>query len=212
MGGAASRPDIVVPIVFPDYKIETDTVLGKVGGLGHAGVLIIQGATGATKYYEYGRYDPAAKGLVQRRRVPDVATDADGRPTREPPQDPGADRHRRRPQGADLRGLRRGPGQIPLDGAVRRRPRDAERRPEARGVLDRRAQLPALRHLGRRGRRRRRPVSPPVVHPDGLHGQVPREVLQPRLRPQRQGRRPDHPPDGPSAWTRSRAGPPSRPR
>lgn len=34
-------------------------------GLGHAGIAMIDGTTGAVKYFEYGRYDPAAYGLVR---------------------------------------------------------------------------------------------------------------------------------------------------
>jgi len=37
-------------IAFPDYKISTP--IGKIGGLGHAGVLLINNKTGFTKYYE----------------------------------------------------------------------------------------------------------------------------------------------------------------
>ena len=80
--------DIVIPIVFPDYQIGIETpayevdvfpftdfdnfkipsMKERVSNLGHAGILFIDGSTGTTKYYEYGRYDPANKGLV--RRVP----------------------------------------------------------------------------------------------------------------------------------------------
>lgn len=72
--------DVIIPIVFPDYKISTP--IGKIGDLGHAGVLLIQGGSGLTKYYEYGRYDAAGKGLVRKRTVPDVKIDkATGKPT-----------------------------------------------------------------------------------------------------------------------------------
>ena len=87
--------DYVVPIVFPDYLIAViekpvnlsvpDLIPGvdlfprhiripatRLPDLGHAGVLFIKGATGSTKYYEYGRYDRAALGLVMRRPIPDV--------------------------------------------------------------------------------------------------------------------------------------------
>ncbi len=37
--------------------------------------------TGATRYYEYGRYDSEGKGLVKRQTVPDVVMGKDGRPT-----------------------------------------------------------------------------------------------------------------------------------
>jgi hypothetical protein len=85
--------DIVIPIVFPDYRIGVQTpsyevdVLPftdienfkipafneRVSNLGHAGILIIDGCSGTTKYYEYGRYDPPANiGLVRRIPINDV--------------------------------------------------------------------------------------------------------------------------------------------
>lgn len=77
--------DYVIPLVFPDYKIHIDgyqtTFFGKKieipGGkapyLGHAGVLVINGATGQSKYYEYGRYPgPGPAGRVRVGRIPDV--------------------------------------------------------------------------------------------------------------------------------------------
>ena len=98
------RIDVVIPIVFPDYRIRADlgeikprTVktpvgdvrtpridldLGKVPYLGHAGVLFYHGDSGLTKYFEYGRYDAAARGLVRRLPVPDVSLDTDGRTTK----------------------------------------------------------------------------------------------------------------------------------
>lgn len=36
-----------------------------VDGLGHAGIAMIDGTTGAARYFEYGRYDPANFGRVQ---------------------------------------------------------------------------------------------------------------------------------------------------
>jgi len=68
-----------VAVVFPDYKISTP--IGKVSGLGHAGVLLINNDTGLTKYYEYGRYDKKGLGLVRRKTVPNVTIGKDGRPT-----------------------------------------------------------------------------------------------------------------------------------
>lgn len=65
-------------IAFPDYKISTP--LGKVGNLGHAGVLLINNKTGGTKYYEYGRYDAENKGIVRTISVPDVKIGKDGQP------------------------------------------------------------------------------------------------------------------------------------
>jgi hypothetical protein len=81
--------DIIIPIVFPDYRISVQTpsyevdVLPftdienfkipafreRVSNLGHAGILFVNGSDGTTKYYEYGRYDPPANlGMV--RRIP----------------------------------------------------------------------------------------------------------------------------------------------
>jgi hypothetical protein len=72
--------DIAIPIVFPDYlitvetpavKVDVPNVLPrvdvlpdrlkipaskfKVPYLGHAGILFIQGGSGLTKYFEYGK-------------------------------------------------------------------------------------------------------------------------------------------------------------
>jgi len=78
--------DVVIPIVFPDYKITVDipkedydpipyftfdnfstpAYKERFSGLGHAGVLFINGQTGSTKYFEYGRYDKEALGKVQK--------------------------------------------------------------------------------------------------------------------------------------------------
>lgn len=85
--------DIVIPIVFPDYKISVSIYKSdvdlipwtdfdnfsikykeKISNLGHAGVLFINGSTGTTKYYEYGRYDPPMNiGLtIKLKNLPDV--------------------------------------------------------------------------------------------------------------------------------------------
>ena len=66
-------------IAYPDYKIETP--VGKIGGLGHAGVLLIDNKTGATRYYEYGRYDAEGKGLVRSVKISNVKIGKDGKPT-----------------------------------------------------------------------------------------------------------------------------------
>ena len=68
-------------IAFPDYKISTP--IGKIGNLGHAGVLLIDNKTGVTKYYEYGRYDKEGKGVVRTFAVPDVKMGQDKKPTLE---------------------------------------------------------------------------------------------------------------------------------
>jgi hypothetical protein len=89
--------DTVIPIVFPDYLIGVNTppveipvpdvlpgmdifpnvvrisaTKNKLPELGHAGVLFIQGSSGTTKYFEYGRYHGVALGLAHRVPVPDV--------------------------------------------------------------------------------------------------------------------------------------------
>lgn len=71
--------DAAIPLAFPDYRIQTPA--GRIPELGHAGVLIIDGKTGTTKYFEYGRYDPANLGLVRQRTIPNVQFGPDGRPT-----------------------------------------------------------------------------------------------------------------------------------
>jgi hypothetical protein len=94
-----ARSDVAIPVVFPDYLIMVETpavtidlpgtaldikipkAKNRVPYLGHAGILFINGRTGLTKYYEYGRYDPAAKGLVRKQSIPDVKIATDGRPS-----------------------------------------------------------------------------------------------------------------------------------
>ncbi|MEJ0105420.1 MAG: hypothetical protein WDO19_23940 [Bacteroidota bacterium] len=66
-------------IAYPDYKIATP--VGKIGGLGHAGVLLIDNKMGTTKYYEYGRYDKEGKGKVRLVTVSNVEIGKDGKPT-----------------------------------------------------------------------------------------------------------------------------------
>ncbi len=68
-------------ILFPDYKIATP--IGRIGGLGHAGVLLINNKTGVTKYYEYGRYKTydGVAGKVQTLKTSKVVLDKDGKPT-----------------------------------------------------------------------------------------------------------------------------------
>lgn len=88
------KMDLVIPTVFPDYRIlveipKTDVDVlpwvafdnftipkyrDKVSNVGHAGVLFVNGQSGTTKYYEYGRYDPPKNlGLVVKiRNLPDA--------------------------------------------------------------------------------------------------------------------------------------------
>lgn len=91
--------DIIIPIIFPDYRISINTPTYeidlfpwtdfdnfsikkrtyKVENLGHAGVLIINGKSGLSKYYEYGRYDPPKYlGVVANLPIPDAKVDAEG--------------------------------------------------------------------------------------------------------------------------------------
>ena len=70
-------------VVFPDYKVDTETRLGK-QPLGHAGVLLIDNKTGLTKYYEYGRYatSDGTKGRVRNVTISNVVIDPEtGKPT-----------------------------------------------------------------------------------------------------------------------------------
>lgn len=69
-------------IAFPDFLIESETPLGKVSGLGHAGVLLIR-KDGLTRYYEYGRYPTkdGTKGVVHKKSVPNVIIGPDGKAT-----------------------------------------------------------------------------------------------------------------------------------
>jgi hypothetical protein len=53
-----------------------------VESLGHAGILLIEGSSGRTRYYEYGRYDPAQLGLTRRQTVADVRIGKSGRATK----------------------------------------------------------------------------------------------------------------------------------
>lgn len=68
-----------IPVTFPDYKVATP--LGKIGGLGHAGIVLIDNKTGHARYFEYGRYDKANIGIVRTRQVPNVTMGKNGLPT-----------------------------------------------------------------------------------------------------------------------------------
>jgi RHS repeat-associated protein len=81
-------------VLYPNYPIEymdgyTSTWLG-----GHGGLLGYDDETGSTRYYEYGRYDPAdprvlderlpaEDGNFRRIAVPDLVLDSTGQPTQE---------------------------------------------------------------------------------------------------------------------------------
>jgi RHS repeat-associated protein len=78
-------------VKFPDYPIElADGVKVTFLPGGHAGVLTFDPKTGATRYYEYGRYNPqkgakapksSKEGNVLRGKVPKLKMDKSGNPT-----------------------------------------------------------------------------------------------------------------------------------
>jgi hypothetical protein len=85
--------DTLIPIVYTEYliavpstKLDLPRMINdwgipdietpkKLSDLGHAAVLFINGKTGLTKYYEYGRYDAAGKGEMRRKGLPDLRLD-----------------------------------------------------------------------------------------------------------------------------------------
>jgi RHS repeat-associated protein len=67
-------------VAFPDYEIAVGSE--RLRALGHAGVVLIDEETGHTRYYEYGRYDSAGRGIVRRRTIPNLEM-RDGEPTDE---------------------------------------------------------------------------------------------------------------------------------
>lgn len=75
-----------VLIVFPDYSINLhhDPEV-NINFVGHAGVLLIDNKSGATSYYEYGRYQTSdnTSGRVRTIPVPKVTIGSNGRPTTE---------------------------------------------------------------------------------------------------------------------------------
>ncbi len=75
----ASR-DRVVVVVYPHVTIQVPGV-GLVPEIGHAGVLLINGTSGLTKYFEYGRYNNIQLGIVLNKVVPNVTMDPAGEPT-----------------------------------------------------------------------------------------------------------------------------------
>ena len=71
-----------VPDWLPGVPDEVDIPSRRyrVSYLGHAGILFFS-SQGESKYYEYGRYDRAAIGLVRRQEVPNLRITANGKPT-----------------------------------------------------------------------------------------------------------------------------------
>lgn len=67
MSATFNRPNTNPPLAITS---STDTQI-RVTGLGHAGVVIINGETGRTRYFEYGRYG-GPYGRVRERTVADV--------------------------------------------------------------------------------------------------------------------------------------------
>ncbi len=58
--------DFVIPLVWPGYKITLDLPGRPIGvpALGHAGVVLVDGSTARTRYFEYGRYGDV-RGVVR---------------------------------------------------------------------------------------------------------------------------------------------------
>jgi hypothetical protein len=67
-------------ITYPDYPVNTDTLYGYTTMVGHAGVLLIK-SDGLTKYYEFGRYDPAKNGKVRNQSIPNAEIASNGKAT-----------------------------------------------------------------------------------------------------------------------------------
>ena len=66
--------DLVIPVVFPDYRVRLPFQTGARDpvrvGIGHAGVVLIEGSRGIAAYYEWGRYDTGRDfGRVRERHV-----------------------------------------------------------------------------------------------------------------------------------------------
>lgn len=68
-------------ISFPEYPITIPGMKRRLP-LGHAAVVALNEETGATKYFEYGRYG-GDFGKVEVRQIPDVIMGDDGKPTPE---------------------------------------------------------------------------------------------------------------------------------
>lgn len=78
-GLAACTNDGGIHIAYEGYEVHTP--VGQFP-LGHAAVIAVDERTGNTRYYEYGRYDKAGKGIVRREPVPNVVIGKDGKPTK----------------------------------------------------------------------------------------------------------------------------------
>ena len=85
--------DYIIPVAFPEYKptlVKGVTIDMPYGGgvinipkfnpleLGHAGVLLVDGQTGATRYYEYGRYNGDNGQIKLVSNIPDVTINSNG--------------------------------------------------------------------------------------------------------------------------------------
>ena len=72
--------DFAIPIVWPRYTITFGEQ--QFTGLGHAGIIVVDGDTGFTRYFEYGRYDTDAEGNpigeVRTRSVSNLSIDSEG--------------------------------------------------------------------------------------------------------------------------------------
>ena len=72
--------DYVIPVVWPRYDITSGDQ--QLTGLGHAGIILVDGNTGFTRYFEYGRYDRDINGnligKVQTEPIPNLSIDSAG--------------------------------------------------------------------------------------------------------------------------------------
>jgi len=72
-------PDYLPYVDILPNEIRVPHTKNKISDLGHAGVLFINGKSGITKYYEYGRYDPNKLGWVKKMlNLPDVTINSSG--------------------------------------------------------------------------------------------------------------------------------------
>lgn len=84
----SGNEDYIIPLAFPDYLIRLEggsaetarkyTGTDRIPYLGHAAILIINGQSGKSKYYEYGRYPPGDLGRARSRTVKNVIITASG--------------------------------------------------------------------------------------------------------------------------------------
>ena len=67
-----SNNDFAIVVVWPFYPLSPSPESDPIEWPGHAGVILIEGDTGSTKYYEYGPYYKEGKGQVRTKDTPNV--------------------------------------------------------------------------------------------------------------------------------------------